>query len=280
MNDLTITNFDLLNIKTDSANFALPTETDYRLRKAFSQAGLDDAFATINARRQRLQELRESCALEIDSILAVATILFEHEHLDGVSGYLELFKSEVLDRELEIPAYQISRILGAAKVKAQAKASAVATDQEKKLVADMSLNVAYEYSKLNLPERRTCLSDHIRKELEPSKRSVMRFKQQPQAGAKKVAPPQPQLIAQPGAKKVAPPLEPSPAVEQAEPSLDPVLVNAVLGATGKDIEAALELKIDQVLANGVTEAAVKDFILGLTNTLHKRCHAHRNIDQT
>jgi hypothetical protein len=189
--------YDLLNIKADNGSLVLPQQTDYRLRQAFAAAGLDSAFEAINARRQRIQELRESSNFEVDSLLEIAVILYQHEELDGMTGYLELFKTEILDKELEIPAYQISRILGAAKVKAQTKVSATATDKEKQLIAEMSPRAAYQYSKLSLPERKACLEEHVSKGKVPSDRSVSAFKRRPTSVAKKVATPQPQRIEQP-----------------------------------------------------------------------------------
>ena len=191
------TDYDLLNIKADNGSLVLPQQTDYRLRQAFAQAGLEDAFEDLRLRRDRVQSLKDSCDKELSSLLAIAVILYQHEELEGMTGYLEVFKTEILDKQLEIPAYQISRILGAAKVKAQAKTSATATDQERQLIAEMSSCVAYEYSKLNLLERKACLEDHVSRGKEPSKRSVMSFKRHPVGGAKKVVPPQPLPVEQP-----------------------------------------------------------------------------------
>lgn len=298
---LTTTTYDPLTIRTDSVNFVLPSETDYRLRRAFTLAGLDQAFAAINARRQRVQELQAACSLEMDSLLAVAMVLYQNDHLEGVSEYLKLFRTEVLDKQLQLSPSQISQTMGAAKVKAQVKSSAEATEEEKRLVAAMSLRTAYEYSKLNLYERQRCIAGHIKNVKEPSKVSVMSYKQAPQAGSKKFDP-----AAQAGSvntqaatdtvskrfdtatpaptasQEVSPQAlvaQPLPAPEQAQLTPSPELINAVLRADGKEIEAALELKIDRVLANGVSEAAVKEFILGLSNALYKRCYAHRNINQ-
>lgn len=197
------TNLDLLTIKADNGSLLLPQATDYRLRQAFAQAGLEQAFEAVNARRERIQALRDTSDLEINSLLDIAVVLYQHEQLEGMAGYLEVFKTEVLDKELEIPAYQISRILGAAKVKAQAKTSATATDKEKQLIADMSPRAAYQYSKLNLPERKACLEEHVSKGKVPSDRSVSAFKRRPTSVAKKVATPQPQLPVESGAIKVA-----------------------------------------------------------------------------
>lgn len=170
------TSYDLLNIKADNGSLVLPQQTDYRLRQAFAAAGLDSAFEAINARIERLQQLEPSCELEIESVLAFCVVLFEHEHLEGMGDYINAFKTHTLDRRLQLSPSQISQTLGAAKVKAQAKTSATATDAEKALIADMPRRVAYEYSRLSLPERRSCLEEHVSKGKDPTKRSVMSHK--------------------------------------------------------------------------------------------------------
>jgi hypothetical protein len=93
-----------------------------------------------------------------------------------MEDYLTLFKTEILDKELQISPYQISQTLAAARVKAQASLSAVATDEEKRLIEEMPRRVAYEYSRLSLPERKACLAEHLETGKAPSDRSVRKHK--------------------------------------------------------------------------------------------------------
>ena len=191
---ITVTStYDLLTLKADSGSLILTQATDYRLRQAFASAGLEDAFNALQARRQRIQQLKESSDLEISSLLRIAVVLYQHEHLEGMEDYLTLFKTEILDKELQLSPSQISQTLSAARVKAQASLSAVATDEEKRLIEEMPRRVAYEYSRLSLPERKACLAEHLAKGVEPSKRSVMKHKR-----VKNVLPtPQQQPLPQP-----------------------------------------------------------------------------------
>jgi hypothetical protein len=201
----------------------LPEATDCRLRKAFASAGLEDAFNALQTRRHRIQQLKESSELEINSLLQIATVLYQHDHLPGMEDYLSLFKTEILDKELEIPSYQIYRILGAARVKAQALGSVTATDKERKLIADMPLQVAYEYSKLNLPQRQRCLTDHLARGLAPSKRSIAKYKPAPalKGGAQKNAP------VLPAASSVPAPSGPDPGLEGGAQKNAPVSLASV-----------------------------------------------------